>query len=195
MLSAPLICAARDQRDRRSAPPGRSACPGRIGRGGRGAPGSTSTGSRSARRPAGDALAEAERRAQDLVGPLVAREHGRQHAAAPRRPRRSSSVSCGISSRERVGDPLEQRVEALLGEHLVEDVGEPPIGLDELGAPYRSGAFRDQPESVESAAQPSARKFVMRGDASDPPTEGKPKVRGRDRGRLHASASDPSEAP
>jgi hypothetical protein len=27
----------------------------------------------------------------------------------------------------------EQCVEALLGEHLVEDVGEPPIGLDELG--------------------------------------------------------------
>ena len=34
---------------------------------------------------------------------------------------------------ERVGDAHEQRVEALLGEHLVEHVGEPPIGIDELG--------------------------------------------------------------
>ena len=32
---------------------------------------------------------------------------------------------------ERVGDAHEQRVEALLGEHLVEDVGEPPVRLDE----------------------------------------------------------------
>ena len=32
---------------------------------------------------------------------------------------------------ERVGDPLEQRVEALLGEDVVEDVREPPVRLDE----------------------------------------------------------------
>src|SRR5581483_10039847 len=33
---------------------------------------------------------------------------------------------------ERVGDPDEQRVEALLGQHLVEDVGEPAVRRDEL---------------------------------------------------------------
>ena len=33
---------------------------------------------------------------------------------------------------ERVGDPVEQAVEALLGEDLVEDVGEALVRLDEL---------------------------------------------------------------
>ena len=57
------------------------------------------------------------------------------------------SVSCGIRSRERVGDADEQRVEALLGEDLVEDVGKPPVGLDELGRRIgQRGIFRHQPE-------------------------------------------------
>ena len=87
------------------------------------------------RRPAGDALVEADLRRHDLVGLLVARE-----APAVRTPLRL----VGLVDRERVvrdqvaervGDPHEQRVEALLGEHLVEDVGEPPVRLDELRAP------------------------------------------------------------
>jgi len=32
---------------------------------------------------------------------------------------------------ERVGDPLQERVQALLGEHVVEDVGQAAIGVDE----------------------------------------------------------------
>ena len=75
-----------------------------------------------ARRPAGDALVEAERRAHDLVGPLVAGEHRRQHRVR----------LVGLVDRERVvrdqvvqgvGDANEEGVEALLGEHLVEQVG------------------------------------------------------------------------
>jgi hypothetical protein len=34
---------------------------------------------------------------------------------------------------ERVGDPVEQRVEALLCEHVVEDVRKTSVGLDEGG--------------------------------------------------------------
>ena len=90
-----------------------------------------------ARGPAGDALVEAERRAHDLVRPLVAGEHRRQHRVR----------LVGLVDRERVvrdqvvqrvRDANEEGVEALLGEHLVEQVGEPPIGIDELG--LRRGA-------------------------------------------------------
>ena len=49
-------------------------------------------------------------------------------------------MSCGIRSCERVGDAHEQGVEALLGEHLVEHVGEPPIRIDELGRLRQDGA-------------------------------------------------------
>ena len=55
---------------------------------------------------------------------------------------------------ERVRDPHEQRVEALLREHLVEHVGKPLVRLDELQAPQA----RKSPASagdVWSAAQPS----------------------------------------
>ena len=85
-----------------------------------------------ARDPSGDPLVEADRRLHDLVGVLVARQHRREHGLRV----------VGLVDREgvvrdqiveRVGDAHEQRIEALLGEHLVEDVGEPPVGIDELG--------------------------------------------------------------
>ena len=86
-------------------------------------------------RPAGDALAEREALAHDLVRPLAAREHGYQLAL-----RLVGLVDVDVLVRdelgERVRDPLEQRVEALLGEHVVEDLGEAAIWLD--GAQARS---------------------------------------------------------
>ncbi len=48
---------------------------------------------------------------------------------------------------ERVGDAHEQRVERLLGEHLVEHVGEPPIGIEELGARGERDVLRHEPEA------------------------------------------------
>ena len=79
-------------------------------------------------RPAGDALAEREALAHDLVRPLAAREDGEQLAL-----RLVRLVDVDVLVRdelgERVGDPLEQGVEALLGEHVVEDLGEAPVRL------------------------------------------------------------------
>jgi len=81
-------------------------------------------------RPAGDALAEVGAAVHDLLGPLVAREH--RHELCLR--------VVGLVDREcvvrdelgeRVRDPLEQVVEAVLREDVVEDVRELPVGLNE----------------------------------------------------------------
>ena len=78
--------------------------------------------------PAGDALAEGEALALDLVLPLAAREDGAELALGL-----VGLVDVHVLVRdencERVGDALEDGVEALLGEHVVEDVREPPIRL------------------------------------------------------------------
>ena len=79
--------------------------------------------------PAGDSLAVREALAEDLVRVLAA--HERRHELALRLVRlvdvqrlvRDDLV-------ERVSDPHEQRVEALLGEQVVEDVREPAVGVD-----------------------------------------------------------------
>ncbi len=93
--------------------------------------------------PAGDALVEADARAQDLGRVLVAGEHRHEQ---PLR-------LVGLVDRERVvrdevgervGDAHEQCVEALLGEHLVEDVREPAVRLDERRR--RSMTVRHEPE-------------------------------------------------
>jgi hypothetical protein len=67
---------------------------------------------------------------EDLVCPLIARPDRVQHAA-----RLVSFVDRQRVVRyeigERVRDPVEQRVEALLGEDVVEDVGEASVRLDE----------------------------------------------------------------
>ena len=85
-----------------------------------------------ARDSPGDALVEAKGRLHDLVRPLVTRQHWSQHLLPLVRLVDRERV-VGNQVVERVGDPDEQRVEALLGEDLVEDVGQPPIGIDELG--------------------------------------------------------------
>ena len=98
------------------------------------------------RRPTGDALGEADRRAHDLVRVHVADEDRLQHLLG----------LVGLVDRQRVewdqvadgvGDADEQRVEALLGKNLVEDVGEPPVRLDErrIAGP---GVAGEQPEMV-----------------------------------------------
>ena len=81
-------------------------------------------------RPAGDALAELRAAVHDLLRPLVAREHRDEHGL-----RLVGLVDAERVVRdelgERVGDSLEQGVQALLREDVVEDVGEPAVRLDE----------------------------------------------------------------
>ena len=92
---------------------------------------------------------------ENLVRPLVARPHRKQDA----------SQLVGFVDRQRVmwdelgecvGDPVEQRVEALLCEHVVEDVRETPVGLDE-GSPTRRVAkdvLVEEPEWKRVIAHP-----------------------------------------
>ena len=82
-------------------------------------------------RPAGDPLPEAERLVGDhLVGVGASGED------APELSRGlvglvDGEVVVGDELGERVRDPLEQRVEGLLGEHVVKDVGEPAVRVEE----------------------------------------------------------------
>jgi hypothetical protein len=95
--------------------------------------------------PAGDPLAEREALAQDLVRVVAA--HERRHELALRLVRlvdvkRLVRDDLG----ERVRDPDEERVEALLRKQVVEDVSQPAVGVDgRLGA-GREGA-RNQPHA------------------------------------------------
>ena len=79
-------------------------------------------------RPAGDADPEREGVVEDLVG-IVAADESRHEV--PLRLVRLVDVQrlVGDDLVERVRDPDEQRVEALLGEQVVEDVGEAPVGV------------------------------------------------------------------
>src|SRR5207248_1357632 len=89
--------------------------------------------------------AEGEPRAEDLVGPAVARVDGDELA----------SRLLGLVDGQRVvgdelgeggGDLLEQRVQLLLGEELVEDIGEALVRLDAPGARRRR---RDGPQGAQ----------------------------------------------
>ena len=68
--------------------------------------------------------------ASHLLGPRAAREHGHELALLLVR-----LVDVQVVVRdelaERVGDAVEQRLGALLGEHVVEDACEAPVRLDE----------------------------------------------------------------
>ena len=82
--------------------------------------------------PARDALAEREALAHHLVGPLRPGEHGDQLAG------RlvglvDLDVLVGDELCQRVRDALEQRVEALLGQDVVEDLRQPAIRLRGAG--------------------------------------------------------------
>ncbi|TMM14781.1 MAG: hypothetical protein E6F98_03355 [Actinobacteria bacterium] len=69
--------------------------------------------------------------AHDLVGPVVPREHRVEDPLClVRLVDRHRLVWDEVG--ERVGDAHEQRVEALLGEDLVEDVRQPPVRLHHL---------------------------------------------------------------
>ena len=73
---------------------------------------------------------------------------------------------------ERVGDAHEQRVEALLREDLVEDVGKPPIGIDELGRRMgQRGIVRHEPE-MRGWPHNHLPKHRGRRESSNPPGEG-----------------------
>ena len=113
----------------------------------------------SPRGPAGDSFVEADLRRHDLVRVLVAGEHGGQDALRlVRLVDRERVVRDQVA--ERVCDTHEQRVEALLGEHLVEDVGEPLVRLDELRRRRARELSGMQPEMRGSAAQPSGRRIA-----------------------------------
>jgi hypothetical protein len=80
--------------------------------------------------PAGDARPEGRFVVDDLLRPFAADEHGDELAAG----------GVGLVDHELVvrhqrtngvGDALEQRIEALLGEHVAKDVGQAAIRLDE----------------------------------------------------------------
>ncbi len=79
-------------------------------------------------RPAGDPDTEREGVVEDLVG-VVAADEGRHEV--PLRLVRLVDVQRLVRDDlvERVRDPDEQGVEALLGEQVVEDVGEAPVGV------------------------------------------------------------------
>ena len=105
------------------------------------------------------------RRAQDLLRVLVADEHGHEHGLRlVRLVDRQRVVRDEVG--ERVGDAHEQRVEALLGEHLVEDVGEPPVRLDELGRLGRTVTLRQKPEMRLGAGYQGARRRCGRARAA-----------------------------
>ena len=89
--------------------------------------------------PAGDPLAEGRAAVHDLVGPLVAGEHrGQLGLRLVGLVDRKRVVRHELG--ERVRDSLEQVVEAVLGEDVVEDVRQLPVGLDER---IRTRGFRD----------------------------------------------------
>ena len=94
--------------------------------------------------PAGDPDPERESLAQDLVGVFTAHERGNELA-----PRLVGLVDVQCLVRhdlgERVGDPDEERVEALVGEQVVENVRELPVGVDEGSSVRRVACGSDQP--------------------------------------------------
>ena len=82
---------------------------------------------------------------EHLVGVLAAREHAAQRRLGLVR-LVEGEVVVGDQLADRVGDALEQRVEALLGEHVVEDVGELPVRLDERRRRVRGGVAGGEPD-------------------------------------------------
>lgn len=80
------------------------------------------------RGPTRDSLADPDRSVEDLVGPLVARQDGNEETATLVDLEDRQRV-VRDQLREGVGDPLQDRVEALLAEDVVKDVGEPAVRL------------------------------------------------------------------
>ena len=83
------------------------------------------------RGPARDADAEPDLVAHDLIGPAVSRQHGDELGLGLVGLEDAERV-VGDQLGKRVRDPVEQRVEGLLGEDVVEDVREPAVRVDEV---------------------------------------------------------------
>ena len=95
--------------------------------------------------PAGEADAERTPVGQDLVRPLVPRPDRNEDAAGlVRLVDRQRVVRNQLG--EGVGDPVQERVEALLGEDVVEDVRQPLVRLDArvVGRKDRLGRLADK---------------------------------------------------
>ena len=108
------------------------------------------------RGPARDALAELRAAFHDLLRPLVPREDRSQETLGlVRLVDRQRVVRDELC--ERVRDPVEQVVEALLGEDVVEDVSELAIRLDER---LRARGFRVAEVGVQRSCRSHSRKEV-----------------------------------
>jgi hypothetical protein len=109
--------------------------------------------------PAGDPFAEARAIVHDLVRPAVP-GHERDEALAGLVRLVDREGVVGDELRERVGDPVEQRVERLLREDVVEDVREPAVRIEErLGRRGRrgNGAAVDVSQGFHEAAATSGK--------------------------------------
>ena len=88
--------------------------------------------------PAGEPDTERTLVSEDLVRPFVARPDGGEHA-----PRLVGRVDrqrvVGNEICERIRNAVEQRIEALLGQDVMEDVREPAVRLDERSLTGRGG--------------------------------------------------------
>ena len=100
-------------------------------------------------RPAGDAFAEREGLAHDLVFPLAPRQNRYE---LPLGLVRLVDVHVLVRDQlgERVGDALEQRVEALLGEDVVEDLRQAPVRLRRRCSRGRSSLTRGDKAHLRS---------------------------------------------
>ena len=127
------------------------------------------------RSPASDPLSEQRAAVHDLLRPLVAGEHGDQDRLG---------LVCLVDRErvvrhqlgERVRDPVEQVVQALLGEDVVEDIGELPVGLHER---FRAWGFGVAGTGVQGSRRGHSRGEVTHGHSlprfrcrKDPPERG-----------------------
>ena len=114
-----------------------------------------STGSRCSHRPAGDALAEREAASLITSRPTSSGRQHRVELALDLVGLVDVHVVVRDQLGERVRDAVEERVEALLGEHVVEDVREPAVRLDEAARPRAASAAgirRDEAHAARGSA-------------------------------------------
>ena len=148
-------------------------------------------------RPAGDAFREADRRVHDLVRVHVAHEHRLEHVLClvglvdRQRVERRDQVADGV------GDAHQEGVEALLGEDLVEDVGEPPVRLDEGRSPAggSSSSSRRGWAGLPPIPQSIAVRYTFEAPRSGPQRTDEASVRGPARESLVRVNTHPDASP
>ena len=119
-------------------------------------------------RPAGDPLAEARAVLHDLVRVGLRACEQRDELAAFLVDLVDVQRLIGHQVAQRLGDPVEQRVEALLGEDVVEDLGQTPVGLDERFGPTAAGRNRATREGRLGSCGPHHHSSVHRRSEARP---------------------------